>query len=226
MSPNTTLNHFTAFRFLPAWWESSREARETFLQDAVAELREALPRAEFYRLFPTRHEADLLIWTAAPAEQASATAGHLARLADLLIRWRPWVEPVTTLWGLTRPSPYTKRPSSRTIDPIDGTRRPALVIYPFSKTTDWHLLAPERRQELMGEHIRVGREFPEVHQLLLYSYGLQDQEFVVVYEMDDLGRFSELVEALRATEVRRYTLRDTPVWTALHLPTDRIATSW
>lgn len=222
----TTLSHFVAFRFLPAWWESSREARQAFLRDAVAELREALPSAEFYRLFPTRHEADLLLWTAAPVEEPAAIAEHLTRLADLLNGWRAWAEPATTLWGLTRPSPYTKRRSSRTIDPIDGARHPALVIYPFSKTTEWHLLAPARRQELMGEHIRVGREFPEVHQLLLYSYGLQDQEFVVVYEMDDLRRFSELVETLRATEVRRYTLRDTPVWTALHVPADRIVSSW
>lgn len=221
-----TLSHFTAFRFRSAWWESDEGTRKGFLEEAVAELRKALPRAEFYRVFPTRHEADLLIWTAAEAAEPEGVREHLRRLGELLAPWRRWADPAATLWGLTRPSPYTRRASSRTIDPIDGARRPALVIYPFSKTTEWHLLDAERRQELMGEHIRVGREFPEVDQLLLYSYGLQDQEFVVVYEMDDLARFSELVATLRSTEVRRYTLLDTPVWTALHTPAERLTTTW
>jgi chlorite dismutase len=226
MSTDAALCHFAAFRFLPSWWEANAEARESVVRETIADLRKTLPRVEFYRVFPTRHDADLLIWTAAGAEDPTTVTDHLRHLGDPLNRWRPWAEPVRTLWGLTRPSPYTKRPSSRTIDPLDGTRRPALVIYPFSKTADWYLLDADRRKELMGEHIRVGREYPEVDQLLLYSYGLQDQEFVVVYEMDDLARFSELVGALRATEVRRYTLLDTPVWTALHIPTQRLTSAW
>ena len=48
--------------------------------------------------------------------------------------------------------------------------------------------------------------------------GVQDQEFVVVYETDDLTRFSDLVNQLRSTEARAYTERDTPLTTALHHP--------
>ena len=68
----------------------------------------------------------------------------------------------------------------------------------------------------MGEHIRVGRQFAEVRQLLLYSFGLQDQEFVVVYETPDLAAFSAVRE-LRGTEARRFTSLDTPVLTGRHL---------
>ena len=57
-------------------------------------------------------------------------------------------------------------------------------------------------------------------QVLLYSTGLDDQEFVVAYETDQLERHHQLVVALRSTEARRYTLRDTPIFTAIHRPLD------
>ncbi len=67
----------------------------------------------------------------------------------------------------------------------------------------------------MNEHIRVGHQYPEIKQLLLYSFGVQDQEFIVVYEMATLYRFSELVNELRSSDVRVYTERDTPVYTGV-----------
>jgi chlorite dismutase len=71
---------------------------------------------------------------------------------------------------------------------------------------------------MMNEHIRVGHEFPSVRQLLVYSTGLDDQEFIVAYETDDLAAFQSLVIALRSTEARRYTLSDTPIFTCIHRP--------
>lgn len=67
---------------------------------------------------------------------------------------------------------------------------------------------------MMVEHARVGHRFEGIEQLLLYSTGLADWEFVVGYETDDPERFSELVVALRSTAARPYTLRDTPIFTA------------
>src|SRR6266487_1302631 len=58
----------------------------------------------------------------------------------------------------------------------------------------------------------------DVRQVLLYATGLDDQEFIVAYETEDLPRFQSLVIDLRATEARRYTLRDTPIFTAIHRP--------
>ena len=78
----------------------------------------------------------------------------------------------------------------------------------------------------MNEHIRIGKQYPEITQLLLYSFGLQDQEFIVVYEMDDLSQFSDLVQELRDSEARRYTLRDTPLYTALYHPAGQTLGLW
>jgi chlorite dismutase len=137
---------------------------------------------------------------------------------------RHLVQPVQTLWGFTRPSEYTKTRSTQEIDPFATERRTYLVIYPFVKTTEWYLMSREARQGMMNEHIRIGKQYPEITQLLLYSFGLQDQEFIVVYETDDLVQFSDLVYELRSSEARRYTLRDTPVFTAMyHTPQETLA---
>ena len=67
----------------------------------------------------------------------------------------------------------------------------------------------------MSEHIRVGREYPEIDLNTSYSYGLDDQEFVVAFETDDPASFLDLVQRLRTTEASAYTLRDTPVLTCI-----------
>ena len=79
---------------------------------------------------------------------------------------------------------------------------------------------------MMNDHIQVGKQYKDITQLLLYSFGLQDQEFVVVYETDDLNRFSKLVHELRATEGRKYTERDAPLHIGVHLDADEIESFW
>lgn len=86
-----------------------------------------------------------------------------------------------------------------------------LFVYPFVKTRAWYGLSPEDRQRMMDDHIRVGRKYPDVKLNTTYSYGLDDQEFVVAFETDVPSRFLDLVQELRETEASNYTLRDTPL---------------
>ena len=79
---------------------------------------------------------------------------------------------------------------------------------------------------MMNEHIRIGKQYPEITQLLLYSFGLQDQEFIVVYEMDDLAQFSDLVYELRDSEARRFTERDTPLYTGIYHSAEETLALW
>jgi chlorite dismutase len=102
----------------------------------------------------------------------------------------------------------------------DPTRLRYLIVYPFVKTTEWYLMSRDARQGMMNEHMRIGHDFDDVRQVLLYATGLDDQEFIVAYETDKLERHQELVIALRSTEGRRYTLRDTPIFTAIHRPVE------
>ena len=91
-------------------------------------------------------------------------------------------------------------------------------MYPFLKTREWYLLPLERRQEMMDAHIKVGNEFPSVKLNTTYSFGLDDQEFVVAFETDVVSDFLDLVQQLRETEASRYTLRDTPMFTCVAQP--------
>jgi chlorite dismutase len=212
------LHHFAGFRLAPSFWGLGTQQRADLLRSLLDSARAAAPRVEAYQVYPTRGDADLLLWSALPAAEPEAPGRFFGALARAIAPLRPHLEPAQTLWGFTRPSPYTgRRGSDREIDPVAGEREPYLVVYPFSKTPDWYLRPEGERRDLMGEHIRVGREHREVRQLLLYSFGLQDQEFVVVYETADLAAFSELVRELRGTEARRFTALDTPVLTACHL---------
>jgi len=120
--------------------------------------------------------------------------------------------------GLIRGSTYVKKPGAQEQALLSGERSRYLIVYPFTKTADWYRLSRDARQGMMNEHIRVGHDFPQVRQLLAYSTGLDDQEFIVAYETDDLAAFQDLVVALRETEARRYTLRDQPILTAVFRP--------
>jgi chlorite dismutase len=160
------------------------------------------------------------------AEEPGLSSGFFERFACATNPHRHLLAPVNFLWGFTKPSQYTKTRSTQEIDPFAEQRKPYLVMYPFVKTTSWYLMSRETRQGMMNEHIRIGKQYPEITQLLLYSVGLQDQEFVVVYETADLGQFSDLVYELRDSEARRYTERDTPLYTAFYHPPEKTLALW
>jgi chlorite dismutase len=90
-----------------------------------------------------------------------------------------------------------------------------LFVYPFVKTRAWYLLPLEERQAIMDVHIGVGHEFPSVRINTAYSFGLDDQEFVVAFESDSPSDFLDLVMKLRETKSSEFTLRDTPIFTCI-----------
>jgi chlorite dismutase len=88
-----------------------------------------------------------------------------------------------------------------------------LFIYPFVKTRPWYALSPHARQGMMDEHINASSPFKGVRINTSYSYGIDDQEFVVSFDSDYPQEFVDLVGRLRYTEASLYTLRDTPMFT-------------
>jgi len=224
--PVKALNHYAFFRFSPLYYDLLPEERAELRQTWLAGLREAAPVVKIYQVFPTEADADILVWSTLEAEDPAATQAFFTKFAQVTNPHRHLVDLVHALWGFTKPSVYTKARSTQEIDPFTDNRKPYLILYPFVKTTDWYLMSREARQGMMNEHIRIGKEHPEITQLLLYSVGLQDHEFVVVYETDDLTHFSVLVYKLRRTEVRRFTERDTPLYTAIYHPAEETLALW
>lgn len=215
------LNLYATYAYTEAYHALSADERRKvrrLIAEGAAGLSEA---TQFYSIFPTRSDADFLIWSAwKNAEQNETTDKAFTGYAEGSEEWRRYVRPVQVLWGYTRVSMYARGKSEQDMDPFDEARSTYFVAYPFSKTKDWYLMSMDARQGQMNEHIKLGKQYPEIKQLLLYSFGVQDHEFVVAYEMDDLPKFSELVNGLRSTEARRHTLLDTPLVTGIHRTKD------
>jgi chlorite dismutase len=219
-----TLNHYSLISFKESYWSLSAEERQQFHRTWLNGLCAAAQKVDIFQA--TESGIDLIVWSALAAEERGDTARFFERLARANNPYRHLIDLKDSLWGFTRPSQYSKARSKQEIDPFAETRKTYLIIYPFSKTTDWYLMSREARQGMMNEHIRIGKSYEEISQLLLYSFGLQNQEFVVVYETDDLARFSDLVNELRDTEARRFTLRDTPLHTAIYHPAEETLSLW
>ncbi|MBT7271847.1 MAG: chlorite dismutase [Nitrospina sp.] len=90
-----------------------------------------------------------------------------------------------------------------------------LFIYPFVKTRAWYLLTQFTRQGIMDEHIYVGNKYPSVKLNTSYSFGIDDQEFVVAFETDYPEDFVDLVMDLRETQGSLYVERDTPIFSCI-----------
>jgi chlorite dismutase len=219
-----TLNHYSLISFKDAYWSLSSEQRDEFHKQWLNGLCTAAQKVDIFQ--STESGIDLIIWSAMTADDKQDAARFFEKYSRANNPFRHLIDLKDSLWGFTRPSQYSKARSKQEIDPFAETRKPYLVIYPFSKTAAWYLMSREARQGMMNEHIRIGKQYDDISQLLLYSFGLQDQEFVVVYETDDLARFSDLVNELRDTEARRHTSLDTPVHAAIYHPAEETLRLW
>jgi chlorite dismutase len=221
-----TLNHFAVASFTPEYHrlpDAERHARLTAWLDAVRDASDALA---CYQLAGFESRGALLLWSACGSADPGRVSRFFAGWTRALGPMRGLVDFPDVLWGFTRPSQYTRTRSTQELDPFAPPRLPYLIVYPFVKTAEWYQLDRDTRQRMMAGHIKVGTQYKDITQLLLYSFGLQDQEFVVVYETDDLRRFMSLVQELRGTDARPYTERDAPLHTGLLQPDVSAIRSW
>ena len=212
-----TFVQYTLFKTDPAWRRlpaAEREAGRAEFACAVQACSAVTTHA--YSTLGLKANADLMLWR--HSESLEAMQEMIARL--LLTGLGRYLEISHSLLGLTRPSVYVRRREAQDQSLFAPERSKYLVIYPFTKTTPWYLLGQPIRQGMMHDHIRVGHEFKSIRQVLVYSFGVDDPEFIVAYEMDQLPDFQSLVMALRETEARRYTQSDTPIYTCIHRPLD------
>ncbi|MFQ5796153.1 MAG: chlorite dismutase family protein [Candidatus Bipolaricaulia bacterium] len=207
---------YTLFKAQPEWRrrpaEERRQGRTEFA--VTVESCASTVSTYSYNTIGLKAQGDLLLWQVSTS--LDLLQESIARLLQTGLGH--YLEITGSLLGLVRPSHYVKRQTAQEQALEQPDRQRYLIVYPFTKTVDWYLMSQEARQGMMNEHIRVGHQFPSVRQVLAYSFGIDDQEFVVTYETDRLEDFQDLVMALRDTEARRYTLRDTPIWVGIHRP--------
>ena len=207
---------FGFYRVDPAWRKLPSEERETGKAELVRAVESFGDRllTRTYSVVGMRGDTELLIW------QIGDRLDDVQQLATALLSTSmgPYLQTPYSYLAMTRRSIYTSPaeeggPGSRlALSPGDSRY---LFVYPFVKTRAWYALPREERQRMMDAHIGVGRRYPTVKLNTTYSYGLDDQEFVVAFETDAPADFLDLVMELRETEVSSYTERDTPIFSCI-----------
>lgn len=171
-----------------------------------------------YSCVGLKRDADLLLWRIAgdvEAIQQHTAAMNRTALAGYLHQTHSFLSMTKRSQYLDPVDPFHDAESRTRL--IPGRRR-FLFVYPFVKTRPWYLLPLEQRQEIMNEHIQGGNRYPSVKLNTTYSFGLDDQDFVVAFETDEPKDFLDLVQDLRETRSSLYTQRDTPIFTCVQKP--------
>ncbi len=168
-----------------------------------------------YGLVGIRGDCDFLLWQVAEDLDSLVALQTALNGTDL----GAYLTAPYSYLAMTRRSIYEfsedpGQPSRLVIRPSDARY---LFVYPFIKTRGWYMLPKAERQTMMDEHVRVGRQYPSIRLNTTYSYGLDDQEFIVAFEGDNPAEFLDLVMELRESKASSYTLRDTPTFTCVQM---------
>nr|RIX96988.1 chlorite dismutase [Deinococcus sp. RM] len=165
-----------------------------------------------YSLVGVRGDVDFMIWRMAfDVRDFQDAQARLNRTRLMGYLTQPY-----TYTSMNKRSQYVNRVegSGHGLEILPGQGR-YLFIYPFIKTRAWYDLTPHARQGMMDEHIYASEPFKGVRINTSYSYGIDDQEFVVSFDSDYPQEFVDLVHRLRYTEASNYTLQDTPMFTCV-----------
>jgi chlorite dismutase len=208
--------NFAFYRLDPAWRRLSHHEREAGKKEFRAVVEEFTSEMIIlpYTTVGIRADADLMLW------RITFDLDLLQKMASklLLTGLGTYLIPAYSYLAMTKRSLYLDK--LHPAHPADRARlvpgkSKYLFVYPFVKNRDWYRMTQAARQGMMDEHIEVGAQYRSVKLNTTYSFGLDDQEFVVAFETDKPGDFLDLVMELRGTEASRYTLRDTPTFTCL-----------
>ena len=213
--PTRQFVKYTFLKVDPAWRRLDPEQRAADKREFAAACadfgEDHLLRA--FSLMGTRGDAELMLLSQA-ANLDRVHDFHVVLAQSGLMKWTSI--PYSFL-AMTKESEYSDE-SRLEVRPAHAKY---LFVYPFVKTRAWYGLDPKERWRIMQEHIQVGREYPSIDLNTSYSFGLDDQEFVVAFETDEPADFLDLVQRLRTTEASAYTKRDTPTFTCISASVER-----
>ncbi|MCH8199268.1 MAG: chlorite dismutase family protein [Chloroflexi bacterium] len=225
-SPPPQFVKYTFYQVDPAWRRLPVETRAQDKRELAGVIDGASPpmMVRTYSLMGMRADADIMVWSVSPdLEHVGALATNVAAT-----QLGSYLRSTHSYLAMTRRSTYVnehEHAGSEGRLRIRPMGRRYLFVYPFVKTHAWYQLSPEERQRMMSAHFDVGHRYPEVVIHTSYSYGLDDQEFVLGFETDHPERFLELIMELRSAEQRPYTERDVPIFTCLLGSTDEVLDS-
>jgi chlorite dismutase len=214
--PERTFVKYTFIKVDPAWRRRTDSERASDKREFAAACNDFAEDRYLraYSLVGTRGDCDLMIRSASGSVE-NIHELHVVLNQSGIMRF---AEIPHSYLALTKESLYADEPQPLAPRPDDSRW---LIVYPMWKKREWYRLSGDERMRIMREHIAVGRKYSGVSTNTAYSYGLDDQEFVVAFDADDPTEFLDLVQELRATESSAYTESETPIFTCLNMSVER-----
>jgi len=209
---------YTFFKLDPQWKrleERQRQADKEYFGSVVKTFG-ALNFLNSYSLVGIRGDCDFLLWTVTQRLEdmqkfiASLLASNLGKYLTL---------PYSYL-AMTRRSEYLgshQHEGQEGFQSQTSNESNYLFVYPFIKKREWYFLPHTERTSMMAQHFKIGHKYPSVKIHTGYSFGLDDQEFVLAFEANQPAEFLELVMELRSSEASRYTAVETPIFTCVRM---------
>jgi hydrogen peroxide-dependent heme synthase len=197
------------------------------VRDAATGLAEMLEQAAgkgivtrgCYDLQGMRADADYMFWWVAPSPDD---------LQDMYARFRRSIlgrcsEPVWSVMALHRPAEFNKSHIPAFL--AEEEPRAYVSVYPFVRSYEWYLLDPAERRRLLAEHGKMAREYPDVRANTVACFSLNDYEWILAFEADELHRIVDLMRHLRGAEARLHTRVEIPFYTGRRKPVGELVAS-
>ena len=159
-----------------------------------------------------RADADYMFWWHAAASDD---------LQEIYARFRRTrlgraSEPVWSAMALHRPAEFNKGHIPAFL--AEEEPRNYVSVYPFVRSYEWYLIEPAERRRLLAQHGMMAREYPDVRANTVASFSLNDYEWILAFEADELHRIVDLMRHLRGAAARRHTRVEIPFYTGRRKP--------
>ncbi len=199
-----------SFKLNKSYWKLEEKEKRHVLQSASLIFSDVRKKMNHLKLYTcSRNDADILFWGSARNAEGVQLLKHNIQESLGEFGYLSY-----SLVSIYEPSPYLHK-GKQPENVFDQDPLKHFVAYPMSKTPEWYLIPYDERKKIMEEHIRMATTNPEnegIRSFTTYSFGLGDQEFVVMYEVDDLIKWSHVTGKLREATARKWIIKEEPIF--------------
>jgi chlorite dismutase len=204
--------NFSFFKVDPKWRWLNELGKDEAIKEfsSLIEVANTKMKVRTYSTVGLRDDTEFMLWMISDSVEKMQVL--ISKIYSTILG--KYVEPSHIYLSTSRPSLY----SNKVVPGFATDEQPMkyAIVYPFVKSREWYLLPFEERKKMMEEHITVGRKFPQIRLNTSYSFGLDDQDFMLAFETNDLIDFQDLIVQLRETRVSKYVVRDTPMMVCIY----------
>ncbi|PZG36366.1 hypothetical protein C1I98_26845 [Spongiactinospora gelatinilytica] len=193
--------------------EGDRKAMAAEVTDLLAQVagKDVVTRG-CYDVSGFRADADFMFWWHAPTSEDLQEVYSRFRRTELGRRCTPeW-----SAMALHRPAEFNKSHIPAFL--AEEEPRAYVSVYPFVRSLEWYLLDDAERRAMLAEHGKMARDYPDVRANTVACFSLNDYEWMLAFEADELHRIVDLMRHLRAAKARRHTRVEIPFYTGVRKP--------